>query len=480
MANCVQCGRKLPALFFGKKICAWCVRHEAAQRGEEPEDAIQPVMPTPWAAGAGTSPMMVTQALLALNIGVFVIMALNGVAMNPTPQQLVERGANYGPLTLGGQEWRLVSSMFLHGGFLHILFNMWCLWDLGQLCESLYGHATFAAVYLISGIAASLASVWWHPAVASVGASGAIFGVVGALIASYYLGEFSMPRFAVASHLRSVLIFAGYSLIFGAMSGHTDNAAHIGGLVTGLAFGALIARYAPGRDVSPRTAVVLAVALAVLGCGAWLEHSRSYLIHSVRGGQLLEENQTNRALVELQTAIRQRPDYVPAHYALADAYFRKKQYAEAERELKRVIELQPAHEPARFELGIVYLNAQRTEDAKAAFRQLLAMDGDDAYAHFGLGRALAVDGDNAGAVGEYRSALQLGLQDADLYYHLGVSQANLNDLDQAIGSFLKSLALRGSDDFDTETALAAVYRAKGMGAEADAAIEKAEKLPHDK
>src|SRR6266436_5458653 len=221
MANCVQCGRKLPSLFFGKKICEWCVRHEAARRGEESDDAIQPVMPAPWAS-ASTSPMMVTQAFFGLNIAVFVAMALSGIAMDPTSGQLLSWGANYGPLTLGGQEWRLVTSMFLHGGPMHILFNMWWLWDLGALCESLYGHTTFAAVYLISGIAGSLASVWWHPAVPSAGASGAIFGIVGALIASYYLGEFSMPRFAVAGHLRSVLVFAGYSLLFGAVSGRTD------------------------------------------------------------------------------------------------------------------------------------------------------------------------------------------------------------------------------------------------------------------
>ena len=420
--------------------------------------------------------MMVTQALLVLNVGVFAIMALNGVAMNPTGQQLVERGANFGPLTLGGQPWRLVTAMFLHGGFLHIFINMWCLWDLGSLCESLYGHATFGAVYLISGIAASLASVWWHPAVPSVGASGAVFGIIGALIASYYLGEFTMPRFVITRQLRTILIFAGYTLIFGGMRGPTDNAAHLGGLGTGLLFGALIARLAPGRDVFPRVAVILAVGLAVFACGAWLDHSRSYLIHSARGGQLLVDNETDRALVELQTAIRQRPDYVPAHYALADAFFRKKQYGDAERELKRVIELQPGHEPAHYELGIVYLNDNRIGEAKGAFNELLALYQHDPYAHFGLGRALAAEPNDARAVEEYKRALELGLQDTDLYYHLGISQARLKDQDQAIASFLKSLELRSGDDYDTETALADAYRAKGMQPEADAAMQKAEKL----
>jgi membrane associated rhomboid family serine protease/Tfp pilus assembly protein PilF len=474
MANCVQCGRKLPPLSFGKKVCEWCVRHEAAQRGEEPEDAIQPVMPAPWVAG-GTSSMMVAQAFFGINLAVFAGMALSGIAMDPTPRQLIDWGANYGPRTLGGEEWRLLTSMFLHGGLFHIFFNMWCLWDLGALCESLYGHATFAAVYLISGIGASLASVWWHPAVPSVGASGAIFGVVGALIASYYLGEFSMPRFAVAGHLRSVLVFAGYALVFGAMSGRTDNAAHIGGLVTGLLFGALIARAAPEREPFRRVAVVLLVALTVYGCGAWLYRSRSYLVHANRGEELLDENKTDQALVELQIAIRQRPNYVPAHFALAHAYFNKRQFAEAEAELKRVLELQPNYEPARYELGMVYLNQKRMQQAKDTFTQFIALDPNNADGHHGLGIALADEGDDQAAVQEYQRAVQLDPDSAAIYYRLGASQAKLKNYDEAIAAFLKQQENSG-DDYDTELALANAYRAKGMQPQADEAMRKAEKL----
>jgi membrane associated rhomboid family serine protease/Flp pilus assembly protein TadD len=475
MANCAQCGRKLPP-FSLRKICEWCVRHEAAQRGEEPEDAIQPVMPAPWVAGA-SSAMMVTQGFFGINLAVFAGMALSGIAMDPTPRQLIDWGANYGPLTLGGQEWRLLTSMFLHGGLFHIFFNMWCLWDLGALCESLYGHTTFAAVYLISGIGASLASVWWHPAVPSVGASGAIFGIVGALIASYYLGEFSMPRFAVKGHLRSVLVFAGYALIFGAMSGRTDNAAHIGGLITGLVFGALIARVAPEREPFRRVAVILLVGLIVFGSGAWLYRSRSYLIHATRGEELLDQNKTDQAIAEIQRSIQQRPDYLPAHFALAHAYFEKQQFAEAEAELKHVLELQPAYEPARYELGMALLNQKKTQEAKSAFAQYITLDPGDG--HYGMGMALAEEGNDRAAVEEYRQALQLDPDASAIYYRLGVSQARLKNYDEAIAAFRKQLEHSG-EDYDTELALANAYRAKGMQAEADAALQKAEKLKPSK
>lgn len=91
-------GRKFPAFSF-QKICEWCVRHEGAQRGEEPEDAVQPVMPAPWGSSTGSS-VIVTQVLFGINIAVFAAMALQGIAMDPTSEQLMHLGANCGPLTL--------------------------------------------------------------------------------------------------------------------------------------------------------------------------------------------------------------------------------------------------------------------------------------------------------------------------------------------------------------------------------------------
>jgi rhomboid protease GluP len=182
----------MPALMFGKKICQWCVQHEAAQRGELGEDAKQPVMTAPWVQRE--SSVTLTQVLVGANVMVFVAMVLaSGPSLDFTGQVMVHFGANFGPLP-SGDWWRLVTYMFLHGGLMHIAFNMWCLWDLGALCESLYGRWTFACIYLITGIAGGLASVAWNPGVLSVGASGAIFGLAGALLASFYLGEFSVPK----------------------------------------------------------------------------------------------------------------------------------------------------------------------------------------------------------------------------------------------------------------------------------------------
>jgi membrane associated rhomboid family serine protease len=274
MANCIRCGRQLPGLTFGKKICQWCVQHEAAQRGELADDAPQVVMPTPWVRRE--SSIGVTQVILGISAAVFVGMVLASGSplafINPMQEfptsETIHWGANAGALTFSGEWWRLLTNVFVHGSLLHIAFNMWCLWNLGALCESLYGRWTYAAVYLICGVGASLASAAWHPYVPSVGASGAIFGLAGALITAFKLGEFSVPRSALSGTLRSLGAFVVYNLIFGAIIPGIDNTAHIGGLITGLIVGALIALIAPQQDQAPRRLTVLIVITLALAGGA--------------------------------------------------------------------------------------------------------------------------------------------------------------------------------------------------------------------
>jgi rhomboid protease GluP len=188
----------------------------------------------------------ITTTLVGMNVAVYVVMVLTGVSpVAPTIPQLLKWGANYGPLSLGAEPWRILASNYVHGGIIHIFFNMWCLWNLGFLAERVFEPWTYVLTYTCCGIAGSLGSLWWHPAAVGVGASGAIFGLAGALIAALYLGHLPIPKQAMQSTLKSLLVFAGYNLFFGALlSGiGVDNAAHIGGLVAGLAIGAVLARH---------------------------------------------------------------------------------------------------------------------------------------------------------------------------------------------------------------------------------------------
>ena len=420
---------------------------------------------------------MLTHTLVALNVLVFIAMAVSGASvMEPSGPQLVAWGANYGPLTLSGQWWRLLSYNFVHIGILHIGFNMWCLWDLGALAESLYGTWTFGVIYMISGVAGGLLSVGWNPGRLSAGASGAIFGLAGALIAGFYFGEFSIPRPMIQMQLRSLLVFVGYNVIFGVMSGVTDNSAHLGGILAGALCGALIARVAPSaRDVSSRAAILLLIALGLAGTTYGLERSRGYLIHLRQGETLLQQQRNQEAVGELQTAVHMRPNDAQARISLADAYYRTKEFPKAEAEIKQVMALEPNDANAANFLGFIYLEEKRAVDAERIFSELVAKNSRSAQAHYGLGMALADEDKHEAALQEYNSAIRLSPRLEGVYYQVGRSDAKLRRFDDAIAAYQKELQQSG-DDADVEIALADAYEAKGMKAQAEEARQAAEKM----
>ena len=472
MAKCIRCGRELPA-FSLRKICQWCVRHEAAQRGEVEEDAVQPVMAAPWVHREST--ISLTKILFGMNIAVYAAMALASDSITSFPDRVFEHfGANIGTLTLSGDWWRLLTYMFLHGGLMHIGFNMWCLWDLGALCESLYGRWTYAAIYLTTGIAGGLASAGWNPNVSSVGASGAIFGLAGALISAFALGEFSLPSIAIRSTLRSLVLFAVVNLFLGGLIAHVDNACHVGGLVSGLVMGALIAWFAASDAPGRRIAVLLVSAVAVFGAGVGVRHWRGGSARFARAMYELNQHGGD-PVARLQLIEQANPNLVSVRYALAQQYFYRQQFAEAEAEFKRILELQPRNQEARFDLGETYLNEKRLEDARDSFQQMLAQDPKNADAHYGLGMVLDNKQQYEAAINEYKTAIAGGSEMSGLYYGLGNADAKSHRYDDAIAAYLKEQEASG-DDVDLENALAECYQFKGSPQQAQEARAKAAEL----
>jgi len=182
-----------------------------------------------------TSKSSVSIIIIALNILVFTIMVFAGLGfISFDGQDLYAWGANYRPAVISGQWWRLLTNIFLHGGLMHLIFNMYGLLFVSIFLEPILGRAKFIIAYFSCGLLASLASIWWHPATLSVGASGAIFGLYGVLTALLTTNK------ADASSKKGLLInnaiFIGINLIIG-FTGGIDNAAHIGGLLTGFIVG---------------------------------------------------------------------------------------------------------------------------------------------------------------------------------------------------------------------------------------------------
>ncbi len=165
--------------------------------------------------------------LIAIGIG-YVLQLVMG-------DSLTAAGANYGPAIRAGEYWRLVTSMFLHGSLLHIAFNAYALYQLGAMFELLLGSSRLLMVYFVTGIAGSLTSAYFSSS-PSVGASGAIFGLMGGLIA-FLLRR----RAALTPQGKSILMqlvgWAAINVVFGFSTPGIDNSAHLGGCAAGLLLG---------------------------------------------------------------------------------------------------------------------------------------------------------------------------------------------------------------------------------------------------
>jgi len=227
-----------------------------------------------------TPRVFVTQCLAGLSVLIFVLMAATGAGVfEPNVEKLVSWGANFGPLTLSGQWWRLLTCMTVHIGIIHLAFNMWVLLCGGPLVERMLGNVGFLLMYVSAGLIASLASLMWHPLMVSAGASGAIFGIYGALLAILARDRGSIPKETLAQLKSSGMGFLGYNLLFGLTQPNIDIAAHLGGLFGGFLIGLVQAQpftseSLPGRRSRNLAAGVLCVVLLVGGAiGVSRKHS---------------------------------------------------------------------------------------------------------------------------------------------------------------------------------------------------------------
>lgn len=220
----------------------------------------------------------VTRWLLLLNISVFTVMALSGVAVfTPNAAEMVAWGANVGALTANDEWWRLVTHQFVHAGVAHLILNLFVLAIFGPVAERLMGAGAFAGLYLACGLVAGATSLVVHPGAVSVGSSGAITGIYGVLaglmIAPPAAGMEvppAIPRRVITRVYALPLIVSLLAMLgLGAFDPNVDNAAHLGGVVAGVVSGAALGRRIQWRPIAP-AGVAAALGVAVLVCIAAL------------------------------------------------------------------------------------------------------------------------------------------------------------------------------------------------------------------
>jgi rhomboid protease GluP len=208
----------------------------------------------------------VTNVIIALNCAVFIIMGCLGAGWfevdSMTPY--IQFGANNGAATTDGEWWRLLTSMFVHYGILHLALNMWALYQIGHFLEKLLGRRLYALTYLATGLAGGFTSILWHKDQTwSAGASGAIFGVYGAVVGYLLREKQSMPAAVFQPMLKSTVSFAAYNILYGMKAG-VDNSDHIGGVLAGVVFGWLLALPVDQEIRRQRTGRKLQIGLVAL------------------------------------------------------------------------------------------------------------------------------------------------------------------------------------------------------------------------
>ena len=186
----------------------------------------------------------ITYIIIAINLIFYAISIIHtGEIIDMPARGLAEIGAIFGPqVVLGGEWWRLVTAMFLHGGMTHILMNMFSLYIIGRPVEINFSPILYITIYIITGILGGLTSIYFHPITVAIGASGAIFGIFGAL-AGYLLAFRKNLEGNAKGMLKDFGIIIGINLLIGLSIPNIDMSAHAGGLISGFIGGFVVAKY---------------------------------------------------------------------------------------------------------------------------------------------------------------------------------------------------------------------------------------------
>ena len=201
----------------------------------------------------------ITYTLIAANLLFYLLSVVYSGSLIDIPSgALVDLGALYGPLVvLDGEWWRLLAAMFLHGGMTHLLMNMFSLYIVGRPMELYFKPQSYLSIYFLTGIIGGMVSLTIHPQTVGIGASGAIFGLFGALG-----GYFLEYRRELGDHAKGIVkdfgLIIGINLILGFSIPNIDVSAHVGGFISGLVGGFIAARH------TQRLWIFIALAFAVI------------------------------------------------------------------------------------------------------------------------------------------------------------------------------------------------------------------------
>jgi membrane associated rhomboid family serine protease len=255
--SCSECGRPIcTECMTAAPVGLRCPDHAGKKRGPVGGGIVRARQ-----TRVGSSRALVTKILIALNIGVYLITAVQGAGINnPVGGSLYLKWVLFGPFVAQGDWWRLITAMFLHGFLLHLAFNMFALYVIGGPVEEYLGRVRFLLLYLVSGLAGSAGALIQSPTTPVVGASGAIFGILGAMLILEWQATGRLGGTA------ATLILVNLALNFGLNStgGSISIGGHLGGLVGGILVTLAFARWGRGHAAYGRVGLTGSLGLVVV------------------------------------------------------------------------------------------------------------------------------------------------------------------------------------------------------------------------
>ncbi len=287
-------------------------------------------------AGLGRYP--ITTALVAINVVVFILQQIPGL-------DVTYWGTNIGPLTLSGEYWRLFTAGFLHANIFHIGVNMWCLWSLGHLSERLFGKWQTVMIYMLTGVGGAILSIANNPNHGELGASGAVFGLVGAVMAGVKFGDLNISAgekravFSSAVSFAAINFVLGFSQIGRGVFGTVDNMCHLGGFVTGLLLGLPLGAFF--RNKAMQLATVLITGAVLFAAGRELVQTKAGAAQKTLARMAGEQGAYGMQSELLEKYTHDNPGDEQALLDLGTAYARMGEFEKASEAFRHVLVLNP-------------------------------------------------------------------------------------------------------------------------------------------
>lgn len=265
--SCSECGRPIcTECMTAAPVGLRCPDHAGNRRG--PRVAGRQIV-LPQTRVAGTE-ALVTKALIAINVAIYLVTAVQGNGLGAPGGTLWNKMILWGPLVDHGDWWRLISAAFLHASIIHIAFNMLALWWIGAPVEQYLGRARYIGLYLVAGLAGSAGALVSSPTIPVVGASGAIFGILGAMLILEWQATGRLGGNAMTLIVINLVIGFAYN----GAGGNISIGGHVGGLIGGILATLAFARWGKGHAAYGRLgaaglAGLVFVAVASVAVAYW-------------------------------------------------------------------------------------------------------------------------------------------------------------------------------------------------------------------